>query len=231
MKYQKKFQALSELQAYQTSADYILPNTLYCVEDGSVQYHKWTGPKIIATFTVTDASNPTQIVGAAPKGGYVTSVITELEIDGVVVTPVTGTYQLSIGKHTIKYSTVHDGYDVPNYFFAGCSQLTSVKFPEMLQTIELGAFESCVGLTSIVIPKNIVRIGAPDSIRPVFSCFEGCANITSYTILAATPPALESSALVGTNNFKIYVPENSVNAYKSAPNWSYYASRIRAIQQ
>ena len=45
-----------------------------------------------------------------------------------------------------------------------------------------------------------------------------------------TPPTLSSNALDYTNNCPIYVPSASVNAYKSANNWSTYASRIQAIQ-
>jgi len=37
------------------------------------------------------------------------------------------------------------------------------------------------------------------------------------------------SALENTNNCPIYVPSASVNAYKTATNWSTYASRIQAI--
>jgi hypothetical protein len=33
----------------------------------------------------------------------------------------------------------------------------------------------------------------------------------------------------GTNNCSIYVPSDSVDAYKSAPYWSNYASRIQAM--
>ena len=53
--------------------------------------------------------------------------------------------------------------------------------------------------------------------------------LTSITIRATTPPTLESVfALSDTNNCPIYVPAESVELYRTATNWSAYASRIQA---
>ena len=49
-------------------------------------------------------------------------------------------------------------------------------------------------------------------------------------IYATTPPALANSNAFTANNInKIYVPAASVNAYKTASNWSTFASYIEAI--
>jgi hypothetical protein len=40
---------------------------------------------------------------------------------------------------------------------------------------------------------------------------------------------LGSSAFAYTNNCPILVPASSLNAYKTATNWSKYASRLRPI--
>jgi len=53
--------------------------------------------------------------------------------------------------------------------------------------------------------------------------------LTSVTCEALTPPTLGSNAFNYTNNCPIYVPSQSVAAYKTAANWSTYASKIRAI--
>ena len=60
--------------------------------------------------------------------------------------------------------------------------------------------------------------------------FYGCSSLTSVIVLATTPPTLSFNAF--TNNAsgrKIYVPANSVNAYKAASGWSDYADYIEAI--
>ena len=58
--------------------------------------------------------------------------------------------------------------------------------------------------------------------------FYKCSGLTSITINAVTPPELGSDAFYG-STCPIYVPEESVNAYKSASGWSTYKSRIQAI--
>jgi hypothetical protein len=53
--------------------------------------------------------------------------------------------------------------------------------------------------------------------------------MTSITVNATTPPVLGANVFDGTNDCPIYVPASSVNAYKAASSWRYYASRIQAI--
>jgi len=58
-----------------------------------------------------------------------------------------------------------------------------------------------------------------------------CSNLISVTILATTPPTLNSSSEFNNNatGRKIYVPSESVETYKAASSWSSYASYIEAI--
>ena len=130
--------------------------------------------------------------------------------------------------------------------FEGCSGLTSITIPNTLTTIGSYAFTYCNGLTSINIPNSVTTIG--------FESFYGCSGLTSVTIgnsvtmidalafcgcgglssvvmLAITPPTLVHLSgmdnVFGTSNtLKIYVPYESLNAYKTATYWSDYESRI-----
>lgn len=106
--------------------------------------------------------------------------------------------------------------------FYGCRSLTSLSLSENLTFIGNYAFRGCSRLTSVTIPSGVTDIGA--------SAFYYCSGLTSFTCLATTPPTLaHSSAFTNTNNCPIYVPAESVQAYKTATNWSNYASRIQAI--
>ena len=60
------------------------------------------------------------------------------------------------------------------------------------------------------------------------NAFDNCSSLTSITVNATTPPYLGSSAFEG-STCPIYVPAESVNAYKSAYSWIDYASRIQPI--
>ena len=106
--------------------------------------------------------------------------------------------------------------------FSNCYGLTSITIPSGVTSIDSNVFNNCRSLTSIAIPDSVTSIGA--------SAFNGCSGLTSITINATTPPTLaNTNAFNNTNNCPIYVPTESVDAYKSASVWRNYASRIQAI--
>lgn len=106
--------------------------------------------------------------------------------------------------------------------FDGCSGLTSIDIPNSVTSIGNSAFSSCRGLTSITIGSGVTSIGN--------SAFASCSAATSITIYATTPPTLGSYGFRYINaNAKIYVPCDSLEAYKTATNWSAYASYMEAI--
>jgi hypothetical protein len=96
---------------------------------------------------------------------------------------------------------------------------------------------NCSGLTDIVIPGSVQHLGA--------GAFVNCTGLTSIHCLATIPPdnpsmpygdhyyvdgngVTDSDMFKNTNNCPIYVPAESVDAYKS--EWSLFADRIKAIQ-
>lgn len=87
--------------------------------------------------------------------------------------------------------------------------------PDGVTTIGGRAFYSCSSLTSITIPDRVTTIGE--------EAFKICSNLTKIYCKATTPPTLGSNAFDCTI---IYVPQASVEAYKSADGWSEYANRI-----
>lgn len=106
--------------------------------------------------------------------------------------------------------------------FRNCSNLTTLLTGEDLQTINSEAFKNCTSLTEANIGTGIVEIKS--------SVFEGCSGLTAVRIYATTPPTLGNFVFDGTSsNLAIYVPSESVEAYKAAEGWSDYASRIQAI--
>ena len=111
---------------------------------------------------------------------------------------------------------------IPSRCFYDCFSLTSITIPYSVTEISHDAFYSCSKLKNISIPSNVTSIGN--------RALRYCSGLTSITVEATTPPTLsEYSVFDGTNNCPIYVPSQSVDAYKSATNWSTYASRIQAI--
>ena len=137
---------------------------------------------------------------------------------------------------------------IGNYAFSDCSSLTSVTIGDSVTTIGYEAFSNCSSLTSVTIPDSVTTIGdfafyycssltsvtIPDSLTTIGNAaFTWCSSLTSVYCKATTPPLTiynyygEWYAFDGNaSNRKIYVPMESVEAYKSAQGWSGYASDI-----
>lgn len=77
--------------------------------------------------------------------------------------------------------------------------------------IGVRAFCGCSSLTSIKIPGSITNIG--------LEAFRYCTNLTSMTILATTPPTLNSTDAISSATTTIYIPSGSKSAYESANYW------------
>ena len=134
----------------------------------------------------------------------------------------------SIGSSAFNRCSGLKSLTIPNsvteigiYAFSNCSGLTSITIPNSVTSIGNNAFQICDGLTSVTIPNSVTSIGD--------RAFYYCSKLTSVTIKATTPPTLGTFAFTNINNCPIYVPAESVDAYKTATNWSALADRIQAI--
>ena len=187
---------------------------LYPSEQPSFQ-GKW-----FATYTAGTTSSAECDSSSAITSGEITLADLETVIIGDCVT--------SISSMAFLFCTSLTSIDIPSnvtsigsYAFNKCSGLTSVAIGNGVTSIGNGAFGDCTSLTSIDIPSNVTSIGE--------DAFYSCSNLTSVTVNATTPPTLGGGVFGSTNNCPIYVPSESVETYKSAHNWSNYASRIQAI--
>ena len=104
-----------------------------------------------------------------------------------------------------------------NELIIGCK---NTIIPNSVTSIGSYAFQGCSGLTSITIPNSVTSIGQ--------KAFYGCNGLSSSIMMSITPPTLEfSDAFSTTNNtLRIYVPYESLEVYKTAPNWSSYQAII-----
>ena len=106
---------------------------------------------------------------------------------------------------------------VLNYFAPG--GLTEYTILGSVTTIGDNAFSYCTSLTSVTIPDSVTSIGG--------WAFDGCSSLTSVYCKPTTPPTGGASMFsYNASGRKIYVPMESVEAYKSASYWSSYKSYI-----
>ena len=164
--------------------------------------------------TLTNAE--TKINDVSPVSVYIGDSVTTIGDNAFYDTKYP--YENNISSVTISSGVTSIG----NHAFYECSGLTSVTIPSGVTSIGAWAFNTCSGLTSIDILDSVTSIGS--------AAFSNCRSLTSITVNATTPPNLgDAYVFNNTNNCPIYVPAASVNAYKSATNWSTYSSRIQAI--
>lgn len=101
--------------------------------------------------------------------------------------------------------------------FTSCESLVDITIMEGLETIGAEAFSYCKALTSITLPSTIKRIGR--------NAFIWANNLETIYCKASIPPTCgDFSEKV---RIDIYVPRQSVAAYKSANGWKIYADYIK----
>ena len=112
-----------------------------------------------------------------------------------------------------------------SYTIINCGALKKVVVAGNIATIQEYAVSTCPALEEIDLGPKVTSIG-----RYLYGT-SFPANFKSLTVRAVTPPTADSNMLYGSvgKDFKIYVPTESVNAYKSASVWSTYSNKIEAI--
>lgn len=137
-----------------------------------------------------------------------------------------------IGSGAFRGATYLENIVIPNsvrgyidtWAFQYCESLTSVTISDNVTGIRQQAFRGCKSLESIILPSGITVIG--------ISAFDSCVNLKNVTILATTPPSVDTTYGAFSNchpDLKIYVPAASVDVYKASTKWSKYASKIQPI--
>ena len=103
-----------------------------------------------------------------------------------------------------------------NTLIGGCKNTT---IPNSVTAIGGYAFDGCMLLTSIEIPSSVTFIGK--------RAFEGCTRLASMTVLAETPPSVESDAFKYVDkSIPVYVPCASVEDYQAATGWSDFTNIV-----
>ena len=95
------------------------------------------------------------------------------------------------------------------------------SLPKGVTEISLRAFYRCYALKNITIFSVVTSIGK--------DAFLEATNLELVIMQRVVPPTLGAGVFDNTNNCPIYVPADSVQAYKTANGWSAYADRIFAI--
>ena len=110
------------------------------------------------------------------------------------------------------------------------STISKIKLPSVEKMAEAsnyeGIFSYCKNLVLVDLGENCSSIGAGSFGRSL-------GNVITLICRASVPPSLRGSII--DNRYKgiklIYVPDESVEAYKTATNWVNYASIIKPLSE
>lgn len=244
MKYLKNFNTLQE---YEDAPILDIPNTSYIIEQNVVKYLE--EPKFGSEYILYKSSNGQKVTPYKTNvfGATIVSNIYEGG-NGIIKFD---TRVTSIGDQAFRDCSKLTSITIPNsvtsiggYAFSFCFSLKSITIPNSVKSIGNGAFYYCSSLTSVTIPNGVTSIGndtfcgcslltsitIPNSVTSIgYQAFSRCSSLTTITCEATTPPTLSPNNTLS-NVTAVYVPAESVDAYKTATNWSYYADKIQPIQ-
>ena len=107
---------------------------------------------------------------------------------------------------------------IPEQAFYMCYRLQSITLPEGISSIGNNAFYACFSLRNLTIPSGVTSIGA--------GAFTGCDSFSYIEMLPVEPPVTGESFLYKSGKGWIFVPEQSLDAYKASEYWSSVSDRI-----
>lgn len=119
--------------------------------------------------------------------------------------------------------------EIQSSCFFGCNHLNTIKIininnPKNLPLqLDDTCFKSCTRLKTVDLPSNTKAMS--DYV------FQSCTSLKTLICRATTPPTIYSTAFSGVTFDVIYVPDNSLNTYKSASNWSKFANVMKPLSE
>ena len=197
--------------------------------------NEYTGAVVIPA-RVTYGGTTYSVTSIGERAFSYCTGLTEVTIPNSVV---------SIGEHAFSGCTGLTEVTIPNSVtsigsdaFAYCTGLTEVTIPNGVTSIGDDAFWDCTGLTEITIPNSVTSIGEyafyrctgltevtiGNSVTMIGEwAFAYCEGLTEMRIEAVNPPAIYDNTFEGVDkSIPLYVPAESVEAYRTADYWEYF---------
>lgn len=139
-----------------------------------------------------------------------------------------GQYSLNACRN-IKLTELPDNLiEIKSAAFRYCDKLAITKLPKGMTKLESSTFLGCISLTELdITSENFSSIAS--------QCFYECTNLTKIIIRADNVTLNNISAFrktpIENGTGYIYVPDDTVETYKTATNWSTYANQIKGISE
>ena len=194
------------------------------------------------------------IINKFNEKGYATdvSVVGMTSIPNYYFGTYSSTYTNALNKYITNIRLPNDLTSIGSYAFNICKNLALTELPSGITSIGSNAFNYCTRLALTELPSGITSIGsdvfASCTSLTEMTClgnitsignysFNGCTNLAKFALPNTTSvPTLSSTSAftntpIASGTGYIYVPDNLVESFKSATNWSTYAGQIKAISE
>lgn len=118
--------------------------------------------------------------------------------------------------------------------FKGCSSLIKVNFPKLTTISGYSTFSACTSLTTADLPE-LTEISGSAVFGSIYGG-AGCRSLTAIilrhqAVVSLTRTDVFTDTPIASGTGYIYVPDNLVDNYKAATNWSTYADQIKGISE
>ena len=154
-------------------------------------------------------------------GVFLGTAITHIKLPKAITTIENGVFCAS----SLKSIEMGDNIiAIKSWAFYGCSNLVNICLPEGLERIGQCSFQGCDSLKEVTIPSTVNYIYS--------EAFYSCDSLVHVYCKPVIPPAHGGNSgygILGYSNTSgkiIYVPRESVSAYKAAEGWKNHASLI-----
>ena len=166
----------------------------------------------------------------------------EIKFGDANANPLQQAHHLYVGDDELTHLVVPPGVDrIHDYAFVGCEGLSNAVIGNNVESIGEQAFKDCNGMSIATLGNKVRTIGE----KAFYGCskltdftfgkkvetaemyaFGSCKALVNITSRAVTPPYLKGKSIFPDkvyNNAIVYVPRQSVDAYKEALVWKYFS--------
>lgn len=198
-------------------------------------------PKTVTALTDTDFPAVTELGSVCDNNtnltnvslSHVTTVGSSAFLNCTGLLNVSLAAATSIGQNAFKGCTYLATISLPNATtigqgaFTNCKAVVKLNLPKLTKITKL-LFNGCNALTEVVAGGDLTFENATSA---TYSMFAGCTAMEKFVLSGVTSvPAISYYALTGlAATCEIYVPDDLVNSFKSASNWSARASYIKKL--
>lgn len=206
------FQACSKISNIEVAEE----NPNFCSIDGAM-YNKDVTSIVLYPATKSGQYALPKTVKSIKSYSFTYSSITSIDIPYGVTSIESMAFISSRGLTSI--TIPNSVTSIGTYAFSNCSTLVSLILSDSIKSIPTQAVYGCGKLEYVEIGSSVTSVGS--------SAFVGCNSLKSIICKPVNPPSYNNS-FVTNANMTLYVPAESINAYKAATGWKNFTN-IRAI--